>query len=484
MPEAPGRAEDHKRATWVALRTLRQRPRVVDQGTNGEPIYEVRSVRLILRDKADHFNRLAECSKCGREVPGAPVLSQSDLTRLSHSVICKECVRTATVSSPGGDPVPGQNAEPAVPRPAEAMSQPTREPVAPAVDDGRIAALESQLGAILTLLTDLADVQRTESVQRREADDALQSHFRAALLQGLDDVRPQVASSPGVEPSSVDALEARVRQSFAGVVELVQSQRSELGTLGAALAETRSELGAVAQSNQRLTARLDDVASRLSAQPTPRGMVEAFCDEIAEVESRLAGSLDAQRADLQAALAEGLTQARLEFASLEQELQGSVAALSELVDAQRDELETALSNRLREGMAAVAGKVEQLTAVHDDLRGKIDGLLESAFDAETRLNALASSAEAAGSRMDAFEQSTAESVSRLTRLIELERRMREDERALQDLATKEARPRTGTAPVPAPAAAPAGGNLLDALDRQLQEAELRLARRVSTHDSR
>ena len=63
MAEAPGRAEDHKRATWVALRTLRQRPKVVDQGANGEPIYEVRSVRLILGDKADHFSRLAECSK-------------------------------------------------------------------------------------------------------------------------------------------------------------------------------------------------------------------------------------------------------------------------------------------------------------------------------------------------------------------------------------------------------------------------------------
>ena len=476
MSEAPGRAEDQKRATWVALRTLRQRPKIVDQGANGEPIFEVRSVRLILGDKADHFNRLAECSKCGREVPGSPVLSQSDLTRLSHSVICTECVRTATVSSLGIDPTPLQDAAPLASLPAEAMNQPTSEPVGPAVDDGRIVALESQLGAVLTLLTDLADVQRTESVQRREADDALQSHFRAALLQGLDDVRPQVASATKGEPSSVDALEARVRQSFAGVVELVQSQRSELGALGAALAETRSELGAVAESNQALAARLDDVASRLSAHPTPGGLVEAFRDEIAEVGSRLAGSLDAQRADLQAALTEGLTAARLEFATLEQELQGSVSALSEVVEAQRDELETALGNRLSQEIAAVVDKVQQLTEVHDDLRGKFDGLLESAFDAEARLNALASSS---GSRMDAFEQSTAESVDRLTRPIELERRMLEEERASQDLSAKEKRPRAA----PAPATAPATGNLLEALDRQLQEAELRLARRVSTHDS-
>ena len=475
MPEAPGRAEDHKRATWVALRTLRQRPKIVDQAADGEPIYEVRSVRLILRDKADHFNRLAECSKCGREVPGAPVLSQSDLTRASHSVICKECVRTATVASAGRNPMPRESTVAPVPPPAETVSQTTTEPVAPAVDDARIAAVESQLGTILTLLTDLADVQRTESVQRREADAALQSHFRDALLQGLDDVRPQVASSSDVDPSAVDALEARVRQSFAGVVELVQSQRGELGTLGATVAETRSEVGKVVESNRALAAGLDDVASRLSAQPTPRGMVEAFRDEIAEVESRLAGTLDAQRAELQAALREGLTQARLEFASLEQELQGSVVALAELVEAQRGQLETALSNRLSQEMAAVVGKVDELTEAHDSLRAKLDGLLESAFDTETRLNALSSSAEAAATRMDALEQRTAASVNRLTRLTESERDMREGTRASHDVVAQEQ---------VAPAGAPVTGSLLDALDRQLQEAELRLARRVSARDLR
>ncbi len=473
MPEAPSRTEDHKRATWVALRTLRQRPKVVDQAANGEPIYEVRSVRLILGDKADHFNRLAECSKCGCEVPGAPVLSQADLTRLSHSVICTDCVRTATVSSPGRDPMSGENAKP--PQPAEAMSEPTSEPVALAVDDGRIAALESQLGAVLTLLTDLADVQRTESVQRREADDALESRFRAALLQGLDDVRPAVASSTGVEPSSVDALEVRVRQSFAGVVELVQSQRSELGTLGAALAETRSELGQVVESNRALAARLDEVASRLSAQPTPGGLVEAFRDEIAEVESRLAGTLDAQRAELHAALTEGLTQARLEFASLEQELRGSVVALSELVEGQRDQLEPALSNPLSQEVAAVVGKVDELAEAHDSLRAKLGGLLESAFDTETRLNALSLSVEAGATRMDVFEPSTAESVNQPTRLIESERDMREVKRTSHALVPQDQMASGG---------APVTGTLLDALDRQLQEAELRLARRVSARDSR
>ena len=370
--------------------------------------------------------------------------------------------------------MPRDTAVPPVPQPAETGSQTTSEPVAPAVDDGRIAALESQLGTVLTLLTDLADVQRTESVQRREADDALQSHFREALLQGLDDVRPAASSADG-DQSSVDALEARVRQSFAGVVELVQSQRSELGTLSAGLAESRARLAEVVESNRALAADLHAVVSRLSDQPTPRGMVEAFRDEIAEVESRLAGTLDAQRAELHAALTEGLTQARLEFASLEEELQSSVGALSELVETQRDQLEAALSKRLSEAMAAVVGKVGELTEAHDNLRGKVDGLLESAFDTETRLNALNASAQAGATRMDALEQSTAESVDRLTRLVELERRMQEDLRRSDELVDQEQT---------APAETSGSGSLLDALDQQLQEAELRLARRVSAGDSR
>ena len=60
----------YNRATWVALRTLRQLPKVVGETSAGDPIVEVRSVRLVLRAGAHHFSRVTTCSRCGREVPG------------------------------------------------------------------------------------------------------------------------------------------------------------------------------------------------------------------------------------------------------------------------------------------------------------------------------------------------------------------------------------------------------------------------------
>src|SRR5947209_20247230 len=104
-----------RHANWVGLRTLRQRPKVVDHTSQGEPIFEIRSVRLLLRADADHFNRLAQCSKCGRNVPGPPVLAVGDLDRPANSVICKECVRDATASPSGPAPrpaAPGTRATP------------------------------------------------------------------------------------------------------------------------------------------------------------------------------------------------------------------------------------------------------------------------------------------------------------------------------------------------------------------------------------
>src|SRR5687768_10525878 len=85
----------HKRANWVALRTLRQVPKVVSETSAGEPIYEIRSVRLILRGDSNHFNRLVSCSKCGRDVIGSAVLAPSDLEHAPQPLICQDCARTA-----------------------------------------------------------------------------------------------------------------------------------------------------------------------------------------------------------------------------------------------------------------------------------------------------------------------------------------------------------------------------------------------------
>src|SRR5215217_6368752 len=88
-----------KRANWVGLRTLRQRPKVVDHTKSGQPVFEVRSVRLLLPESAGHFTRLVHCSRCGNEVPGSPVLSAGQLDQSPHAVICQDCVRQGSTPS-------------------------------------------------------------------------------------------------------------------------------------------------------------------------------------------------------------------------------------------------------------------------------------------------------------------------------------------------------------------------------------------------
>ena len=82
------------RANWVALRTLRQMPKVVGQTTAGETVFEIRSVRLVLPGDAAHFSRILTCSACGRDVPGPAVLTPGDLDHPPHAVLCPDCVKS------------------------------------------------------------------------------------------------------------------------------------------------------------------------------------------------------------------------------------------------------------------------------------------------------------------------------------------------------------------------------------------------------
>src|SRR4051812_717529 len=93
-----------RRAVWVGLRTLRQRPRHVGQTAGGDPVFEVRSVLLVLRPEAAQFNRLLQCAKCGTEVIGRRVYTPADLDQPVSSVICKECVRKGTPPAPPPQP--------------------------------------------------------------------------------------------------------------------------------------------------------------------------------------------------------------------------------------------------------------------------------------------------------------------------------------------------------------------------------------------
>jgi hypothetical protein len=85
----------HTRANWLALRTLRQVPRMIGRTHAGVPIFEIRSVRLVLHDEALYFTRLVRCSRCGEEVNGTSVLTPADLDHGASAVMCKDCAGTA-----------------------------------------------------------------------------------------------------------------------------------------------------------------------------------------------------------------------------------------------------------------------------------------------------------------------------------------------------------------------------------------------------
>ena len=152
MAESSHHTARQRRDTWVGLRTLRQRPKVVGETPSGEPVFEVGPLRLVLRDEAGYFSRLTECSKCGREVPGPPVMSPADLDRPAHSVICKDCVRASVAASPLNPQTRPAKAEPPGPGPPPPATE-GRAPAAPQpVDDVRLAALEVQLEATVSRL--------------------------------------------------------------------------------------------------------------------------------------------------------------------------------------------------------------------------------------------------------------------------------------------------------------------------------------------
>ncbi|MGH9151562.1 MAG: hypothetical protein ACRD03_03945, partial [Acidimicrobiales bacterium] len=231
MAEPSSQAPQQRRANWVGLRTLRQRPKLVDQTAGGLAVYDVRSVRLVLVGDAAHFNRLMPCSKCGNEVPGPPVLSATDLDRPSHSVICKECVRASGVSgsshptgpaAPSPPPEPPPEVEvviaPATPAPVPEVAEvePVPEPLAvPSVDEARLAAVEDRLGAALSRITELADVQRLESIRRAKGDEGVQARAQAALVQGLAELRTEVLASAEATAARLAALEEGVRAAVA-----------------------------------------------------------------------------------------------------------------------------------------------------------------------------------------------------------------------------------------------------------------------------
>jgi hypothetical protein len=433
MAEPSDEASPHRRATWVALRTLRQRPTVIGRTGDGETVFGIRSVRVVLRGDSPHFNRLAECSKCGRDVPGAPVLGPADLDQPSHPVICSNCVRSAPMPSWVPAPAPA----PAVPPPVQVAAEP--------VHDGRLKALEAQLREVVTQLVAGADVQRSQGAA---AD---------ATSAALTEVRAEVREMADGAAARAAATEAEVRRSVGSLTELVETQHRDMVALAGAVADTRSGVERVAESNRvlarvqhELHQRLLDTMARISAQPG--------ADQLAEVNER---DNDAARAALHGAVEAGLDRARSEVESLRDQVGAHVTALTHLVETQRTSIE-ALDDVVRTELSTVGQALHDLTKAGESVEDRLEDLDRKALDGEAQVHALRALAEAGASRVHALERKQA-SLQRLTRLLGAQAGARQVA-GEGDAASV----RQGTA-----------GDPLDTLDRQLLAAEARLAERAN-----
>jgi phage-related tail protein len=183
----------------------------------------------------------------------------------------------------------------------------------------------------------------------------------------------------------------------------------------------------------------------------------------------MAGEAASDRAELQQAIREGLALVRQEVASLEKQLLASAEARPQGVEAQRTQTGggTVVGARIEQQLATVAEAVRQLTRAGDELERTVGGLLDNAQKTEMRVSALSSLADAGARRLHTLEQGISEALNRLT--VPAAEGTKELGRAMPG-DTSTTRWADG---------APVSMTLLDAIDRQLRDAEIRLALRSS-----
>ena len=273
----------HRRANWVGLRTLRQRPKVVGTTGDGEPVYEVRSVRLLLQGQSAHFSRLVPCERCGRDQAGSTVLSPADLEAPPRPVICADCVRSAGVTSvwerEAARPPTGRPA-PRAPKPAE----PTKPVAAPPAHGERLASLEKRLqtvGERVAELGRLAVAQQATLDERRQSEEAALAGLRAAIAQ----VAAEVTSVAEGNAGRIATFESQLRDSVTGLAKLIDAQREDLSALVAAMDRARSEIGRLAEADTRLAQaqhRVEERAAAAAAAEAP-----SWADHAASLDHRV-----------------------------------------------------------------------------------------------------------------------------------------------------------------------------------------------------
>lgn len=384
----------HNRANWVALRTLRQVPKVVGETSAGDPVFEIRSVRLVLPGDASHFSRILACAQCGRDVRGPSVRFPHDLDHRANAVLCTECVKTladpvsragqghADVSdrqateSVSGNGAVTRNAEvPTDDVRLATMTQPTDElsqvlPVqqaqwealvdrlAPEASAPSQDAPDSMVDGLVQRVSDVAEVDahRLEPVPEEQAGQGASDMTRVTLdyevergrveiTRQLDAGTERLAQLVQTSSGRLQALEERVHW----LAESVVSQLLELQTaLQGGLADARP---VTAAESSAADARMHDLEARADRS-------EVEMSELGELQAVLDGGLG----ELRSQIAQ-VGEAHKELASGQVELERRLDAVA------RAQVATSEHGSRRGGRrsAAVAAQAEAVSLAVEDL---------------------------------------------------------------------------------------------------------------------
>ena len=306
MAEESDAGSPDRRAIWVALRTLRQRPTVVGHTSDGKTVFEIRSVRLVLGAGAPYFHRLLQCAKCGGELTGPAVLTPADLDQPTNPRICDRCVRTAVPAYRASEKRPQEPIAAPAPQPDPVAEEP--QAAEPAEDD-RVAVVDARLAEMTARLAALAGIdERVRRLSRRVGD-------------VLEDHRGQL----GVLAASVGQVQERLAAEVqAGMAATVDGERGRVQAAldeGLASLEHRIEVQASA---------LTDLADGLrgdfekALEGAMHQVLMATAEPIRDLE-RSREEIQATLAALQRQVAEGDLRGR----ALEERLDGSIERLTD-----------------------------------------------------------------------------------------------------------------------------------------------------------
>ena len=280
----------------MALRTLRQRPAVVGETEAGETIYEIRGVRATLPAGAAHFHRLMRCSKCEREVSGPALVSPADLDHPTNPMFCERCVRSSSPPTRAGSRVTEHS-----PAPAPPTSQPvvTGERPERIAAEARLAAAEAGLAELSASMSEVrAEMRALVDVRGSMAAmiDATAEPLRAALADGLDDLRTEIATlrqrvdeaATGPEPAKMADVDRQLDRVQAGLEQKLTELVAQAGAdIEARLIQELKEVGA--ELHAALVASLEDVRSQIASlrQQVEEAPAQSQFEELADASREL-----------------------------------------------------------------------------------------------------------------------------------------------------------------------------------------------------